>query len=156
MANASSSASTSTTIGSVYTRGKVWLGGQNTTLGSNSSPIDLTAANVGYGTATNLPQPCASSDPPITVNGDVYIKGSFYISKGTILRPADGLTQSPKIVVNGNVLVGDAGDGGGVGGGSILPNAGGVPLTIISFGSSDLGAGSCSMSDTCTSPANIN
>lgn len=65
--------------GSIYVRGKVHLNGTGTSIGTATESSRLVTPNVGCGTAANFPQPCASSDPPITFGGVGYFGGQGMI-----------------------------------------------------------------------------
>lgn len=76
------------------------------------------------------------------VDGNIYIDGSLNVRGSSLLRPRNGLTTPPTIVVNGKVDLSNQG---------ILKNDVGTSLRIISFDSVNA---ACSSSPSCTALSN--
>lgn len=87
---------------SVYSRGKIRLNGNLTSLGSASDSARVTAANIGCGTTANFPQQCATNDPPLTFGGTIYAPGT-----GTIYGSVCAANQP----ASANILPGPTGTG---------------------------------------------
>ena len=82
----------------LYVLGKVTMdGGSGVSIGSTAQPVDLTVANIACGTATDWPQPCASTSNSITTTGSftASIYGSVctngVITPNTIINAVPGL-----------------------------------------------------------------
>ena len=61
--------------GSVYSRGKIRLNGNDTSIGTSGDSARVATPNIGCGMAANFPQQCATNDPPITFGGGWFSSG---------------------------------------------------------------------------------
>ncbi len=69
-----------TSKGSVYSKGKIYLNGNNSNLGSATSSTFVRAANIGCGSGVNYPQACAVGSEPIqsSISGGGAGSGLIY------------------------------------------------------------------------------
>jgi Tfp pilus assembly protein PilX len=77
----------------------------------------------------------AASSCNLIVSGDVYITGNLTIGGNARIRVAEGLTEPPVIIVDGDIDVG--------GSAALIPNSNGTSMHFISFKSSASCSPSC-------------
>ncbi len=75
--------SMTTTLGVVFSRGKIGMTQTTAILGSTDRSMEVRVGNIGCGNATNWPQPCGSGSQPITLQNGARIYGTVCANNQT-------------------------------------------------------------------------